>query len=944
MWLCQLQARRLPRMALPSLATVPGAGFASVASGTGRRAAAAKLLTGRMRAMSHEPPVFAVAKIQAPRLRAGLIERPRLEAALGRALHQRRVTLLQAPAGFGKTSALTRQLRQLPPGSALAWVTADEDDDVQRFLACLAAALEPFDLPWRVEPQALATLVQAERGFRRAADAIANALAGAEVTHGLIVIDDLHRLADPQVLALLEALVERLQPPWGLVLASRTEPDLSLARLRASDELAEFRQDDLRFDAQEVEALMAVNGCAAERERVTELMQRTDGWAAALRLSLATLSAPPQGRATVQLQARRHLFDYLASEVMAQMPADLRDFVLRSAVLPELTAIRCAQLLELPLPTASRLLSELERRGMFVSALDDAELTLRVHDLVRDFLDDQLEKLHADELPVLLRRAAEQEPDVMRAVGWLARAGDWDEAARRVQSQGASLAAFGGLASLSHVLALFPAAQMARRPELLMLRALVAFMKFEFENMRDASMAAAREFERQGQPDRAVWANVMVGLAMENTGQVAQSCVHLASLPVDGLDASVRALAAFALGWGEFANGRAELAAPHFERMLQALEAQPDPAVWNQVFFHSILTGVCGMRELLERFDDGAMRMIHDVPCQLRAGVFNSKAWLALGRGDVAAARAWVLKADEDTRWIGSPRSSLTETLMCRCMVEAVLGNREAAWAAHEELMADMQSAPPSNRLTHNYELIFTGARIAWLLEQSELLPRWDAELRAARNSMEWPLAELDREISAGMLAATRGDLAEAARRLRGVAMAPERSNFFIGGQCRWMLADVLARDGELDEAAHVLRPWLDAALAGDDVGAALLAGRQVLERLAHERWGSRLSEAQLRLVRQLADSLLQARAGASPAAAVGGALGEGRMVRSDDGLTEREQEVLARIADGESNKLIARALDLSPFTVKRHVANILDKLAVSSRGQAAAVWRQAKR
>jgi LuxR family maltose regulon positive regulatory protein len=276
-------------------------------------------------------------------------------------------------------------------------------------------------------------------------------------------------------------------------------------------------------------------------------------------------------------------------------------------------------------------------------------------------------------------------------------------------------------------------------------------------------------------------------------------------------------------------------------------------------------------------------------------------------------------------------------------MVEAVLGNREAAWRAHEELLSDMQSSPPSNRLTHNYELIFTGSRIAWLLDQPELLPRWDAELRAAKNSMEWPLAELDREVSAGMLAASRGDLAGAARMLRGVALAPERSNFFIGGQCRWMLADVLARDGQLDEAAAVLRPWLDAALAGDDVGAALLAGRQVLERLAHERWGSRLTAAHLELVRRLADLMERARSGPSAAAVIEPPPGAGRAGRSDDGLTEREQEVLARIAAGESNKLIARALDLSPFTVKRHVANILDKLAVSSRGQAAAVWRQAQ-
>src|SRR5512139_1838530 len=101
-------------------------------------------------------PSFALAKIQPPRPRAGLVARPQLEDALGAALLQQRLTLLVAPAGYGKTSALTRQIRQLPEGLALAWVSADEDDQLPRFLACLAAALEPFDLPWRVAPEALA--------------------------------------------------------------------------------------------------------------------------------------------------------------------------------------------------------------------------------------------------------------------------------------------------------------------------------------------------------------------------------------------------------------------------------------------------------------------------------------------------------------------------------------------------------------------------------------------------------------------------------------------------------------------------------------------------------------------------------------------------------------------------------------------------------------------
>jgi LuxR family transcriptional regulator, maltose regulon positive regulatory protein len=154
-------------------------------------------------------PAFALAKIQPPRSRAALVERQALERALGQALQQHKLTLLLAPAGYGKTAALTRQIRLLPQGFALAWISADEDDPLQRFLTCLTAALEPFDLPWRVAPEALATLAQAERGLGDVAGEIVNALAAAEVPRGLVVVDDLHRINDPQVFDLLHKLLER---------------------------------------------------------------------------------------------------------------------------------------------------------------------------------------------------------------------------------------------------------------------------------------------------------------------------------------------------------------------------------------------------------------------------------------------------------------------------------------------------------------------------------------------------------------------------------------------------------------------------------------------------------------------------------------------------------------------------------------------------------------
>jgi LuxR family transcriptional regulator, maltose regulon positive regulatory protein len=98
---------------------------------------------------------LARAKIQTPRFRSGLIERSELEEQLGDALTSRRLVLLVAPSGYGKTAALSRQVQRLPPGSAVAWLTTDEDDDLQRLLSHLIEALEPLDLPWRLAPEAL---------------------------------------------------------------------------------------------------------------------------------------------------------------------------------------------------------------------------------------------------------------------------------------------------------------------------------------------------------------------------------------------------------------------------------------------------------------------------------------------------------------------------------------------------------------------------------------------------------------------------------------------------------------------------------------------------------------------------------------------------------------------------------------------------------------------
>jgi LuxR family transcriptional regulator, maltose regulon positive regulatory protein len=250
---------------------------------------------------------FPAAKIQPPRLRLSRLPRTRLDGAIADALAAHRVVLLQAPAGFGKTTALAAQLQRLEAGTASAWVSLDDDDDAERLFACLVAALEPHDLPWRTAPEALIALAGSGNGggLKRAVAELLDALADSDVPRGVIMLDDLHRAGSGSAFTLLDTLIERLPPRWSLLVASRTPPPLALARLRAGGELAEFNQDDLRFSRPEAGALWA--GAAAPwpdaggnpvasitagdsaTAQSGDLFERTAGWPAGLGLALVAL-------------------------------------------------------------------------------------------------------------------------------------------------------------------------------------------------------------------------------------------------------------------------------------------------------------------------------------------------------------------------------------------------------------------------------------------------------------------------------------------------------------------------------------------------------------------------------------------------------------------------------------------------------------------------------
>jgi LuxR family transcriptional regulator, maltose regulon positive regulatory protein len=155
-----------------------------------------------------------------------------------------------------------------------------------------------------------------------------NAMAACEAPRGLVVVDDAHLLGDAAVFSFLQLLLDRLPAHWGLVLSTRVEPPLKLARLRARDELAEFRQEDLSFSQQEVAALVACCGTGGD---AAQLWTRTGGWAAGLRMALNACRAGTSPLLESP-QLDRHVFEFLAAEVLDELPAELREFLMQCSM------------------------------------------------------------------------------------------------------------------------------------------------------------------------------------------------------------------------------------------------------------------------------------------------------------------------------------------------------------------------------------------------------------------------------------------------------------------------------------------------------------------------------------------------------------------------------------------------------------------------------------
>jgi LuxR family transcriptional regulator, maltose regulon positive regulatory protein len=397
-----------------------------------------------------------------------LIDRGDLLAALDRAA-ARKVTIISAPAGSGKTSLLRAWANRQGQRHRLATlqVQRDQQDAQQFWLALLAAVHHASPTTGRAEPPA------ATPGFngRTLVDRVLRELAapGSRIT---VVIDDLHELNAPEALASLTQLLTNLPPGGHAILVTRDDLPLRLHRLRLAGELAELRAADLRFTERETRELLDASGIALSAAGAAMLHQRTEGWAAGLRLAAISLAGHPDPERFVTefSGSDRTVAEYLIVEMLERQPDDVQQLLLRTSLLDRVNG-ELADLLT-GRPGSERILLNLEDANAFVVSLGPERTWFRYHRLFGDLLQLELRRRWPDQVRALHRQAAGWfiwRGQVIDAIRHTQAAGDWPDAARLLADHWFSLALDGQAQTMQALVRAFPPG--GGHPELALVRA-----------------------------------------------------------------------------------------------------------------------------------------------------------------------------------------------------------------------------------------------------------------------------------------------------------------------------------------------------------------------------------------------------------------------------------------------------------------------------------------
>ncbi len=348
-------------------------------------------------------PILAT-KLNIPLPRANkMVLRARLTKRLNEGV-QRKLTLISAPAGFGKTTLVSEWVAVID--WKIAWLSLDEgDSDPVRFLNYIVAAMQTIEANIGAGMSGALQNPQLP-SIELLLTSLLNEI-GAILENFILVLDDYHLIDSQSVDQALAFLLDHLPPQMHLVIASREDPSLPLARYRARGQLAELRAADLRFTpAEAAEFLNRVMGLNLSVENIAALEARTEGWIAGLQLAALSMEGREDIVSFIQAFTGSHRFvlDYLVEEVLQRQPESVRSFLLQTAILQRFCASLCNAVTERG--DGKDMLDELERSNLFLTTLDDKRQWYRYHHLFAEVLQAHLQEAQHDRVFMLHRRAS----------------------------------------------------------------------------------------------------------------------------------------------------------------------------------------------------------------------------------------------------------------------------------------------------------------------------------------------------------------------------------------------------------------------------------------------------------------------------------------------------------------------------------------------------------
>jgi LuxR family maltose regulon positive regulatory protein len=887
---------------------------------------------------------------------AGLVPRPQLLARLAQGIG-RGLTVVSTPAGFGKTTLLGDWVRR--SRRPAAWLSLDVgDNDPARFWRSVAAALD------QVRPGVAELVAPLLRGpqqppLEAVATVIINELTVLSGEGAVtLVLDDYHLIEAPAVHASVAFLLDRLPPGLRLVLTSRADPPLPLARLRGRGQLAELRERDLRFTLAETAAfLREATGLDLPAASVAALQDRTEGWAAGVQLAALSLQghADPAGFVAGFSGSNRYILDYLTEEVLARQPEQVVGFLLETSILARLSGPLCDAVCGRT--DSQQLLEQLERANLFLIPLDEVRGWWRYHHLFADLLRARLEQTRLERVPELHRAAAawhEAHGFADDAVRHALAAGEVTRAARLVERHVESLLRRSEGATLGRWLSALPPEAVGSRARLCLAQAVTAVTGGRLEAVEPLLTAAEHASAASGEEPH----EPSVGRALSVLANVPASIAFL------------RAEVARLRGDPERAVAFDQQALEHLVEGDWLLGSQ---VAWN-LAGADWLSGRLAQAEHALAEVVAARRAAGEGYLAVRVGCDLGQVQRARGR--LGAALATYRQGLETAAEAGH---QLPHLGMAHVGLAEVLYERDELLAAHEHATQGVALCQP---LAYTQPLA-TGLGMLARIRQAQGDPAGALEAigQAQRIKLSPQVVALHNPVPVwrARLLLARGEVAEAAQwtRARGLDATDEPSYPREGEYL--VLARVLLATHRPDQALSLLEGLHDLAVtqgrsgsvieirglqalalaAGGDQLAGLGALAEALALAAPEGYvrvfvdegapiarllgrltatqrtgqAAPLGEVPPQYLDRLARAFQPGAAHAAPSATRDAA----GVVGLVEPLSDRELQVLGLLAAGRSNRQIADELVVVLDTVKKHVGHILDKLGAANRTQAVA-------